>query len=405
MTLETLTAAAIFSRLMIEPIDQRLQDRVPVGFQSFFGPQNGGREKFVLDSEVMEFDVRKGNRGISTFVHRGIYGEALNKPKHVGEKFTSLARTFPLLHDTGLVTAAQLNKRTFNESPYMPLTQFERAQKNAKQIAEDIINDFIYGMEYSAAQMIKTGKMDLIYNTSSSDEQLDTKRDSDHTFTVTASWATAGTSILDSIDSMATLVIQDSNQTPDFCIAGYSIPGYLAANTEILALAGVRGAGTSGFSLIYFGDNFKPDAKYQRLIDSGFTPICLLLTKMGRRIALFTYEKTYVRSASTTYYMGAKEFILGSTSAMCDRMFGPPEKLDPTDQMVKDWDQLFGYSPESPQMPPNVENPGVLNPLAFSCDVMRAPGNKAYEINVQAAPVYITRDTDAFVYCADVTST
>lgn len=407
MALETLTAAQYFSRIMVEGIDDRRLIKAPCGGQALFGEPmgNGGQTRYAPDSEVIEFDVRKGNRGISTFVKRGTYSQPINKPKHVSGNFTSLARTFPLLLDSGIVTADQLLKRVHSESPYMPLTQWERARRHCGEVFEDIVLDHIYAMEYSAWQMIKTGKMDLVYNTSDANEKIDTKRTATHTFTVSASWATAGTSILGDVDSVCTLGVVDAGRPYDVMVVGSNTPGYIQKNTDILALAGIRGAGASGFDLIYFGNNNPVPAKLNYLVGNGYTPICQLKTPMGRVVNVMTYEGTYVRSGSTTYYVTAKEAVFFHSDAACDRYFGPYEKLPPTQQMVADWNEIFGFSPENISLPPNlIATDRVVDPMAFSCDVRRTPDNKAFEVAVQAAPMFVTRDTDSFAYIADVTA-
>ena len=408
MTIETLTASQNFSRLMIAGIDTRRINSAPAGGLCLFGEAmgNGGGTAYVPDSEVIEFDVRKGNRGISSYIHRGVVGKPMNKAIHESGNFTTLARTFPLLADSGIVSAAQLLKRVFNENPYEPLDQYTRARRHCSLILEDIVLDHIYAMERSAWQMIKTGKMDLIFDTSDTNEQIDTKRDTDHTYTVTASWATAGTDILGNIDTVCTLGVEDAGGAYDVMVVGSSIPGYLAANTAIKAYAGLNAAGTSGFELVWFGENAQPAARYQYLIDNGYNPICRLRTPMGRTLNVFTYEGTYVNSAGTTvYYLTANEAVWFRSNAACDRQFGPPEKLEPTEQMRADWDQIFGFNPDAIQLPPNIAaSPGVIVPEAFSCDIMRTTDNKAYEIICQAAPIFTTRDTDAFAYCEDVTS-
>jgi hypothetical protein len=408
MTIETLQAQQIFSRLMIEAIDLRRLHSVPCGAQALFGEPmaNGGGTKYVPDSEVIEFDVRKGNRGISTFVHRGLLAKPLNKPAHVSGNFTSIARTFPLLHDTGLVTAAQLLKRVFGEPPGAPLTQFERARRNARTVFEDIVIDHLYAQEYSAWQMIKTGKMDLIYGTSSNDEKIDTKRDTDHTFKCSASWATAGTDLLGDIDTAGTLLIEDASVPLDVMVVGANIPGYIAKNTAVQTYANLVAAGTTGFALIYFGANNKPEARFNHMIANGFIPICKITTEKGRTVNVFRYEGGYVDSGGTFhYYVGDKEAIFFSSTAACDRYFGPPEKLPPTRQQVADWDEIFGFSPENIDLPPNIAaTPRVIDPVEFSCDVRRNPDNTAFELTVQAAPMFVTRDTDYFAYIADVTA-
>lgn len=409
MTNETLAAQQIFSRLMVAAIDTRRVKRAPCLFQSLFGGQmgNGGGTMYVPDSEVVEFDVVKGTRSLATPVHRGHVSRPLNKATHVSGNFTSLARTFPLLVEQGTVTAAQLLKRVFAESPGAPLSQWERARRHASAVFEGQILSILAWQELAAAQMVKTGKQSLIYGTSSADEMIDTKRTATHTpATVAASWATAATSILTQCDTICSLGQADAGSPFDTLIIGDDVNGYLINNDEIKAYANIKAAGTSGYEMVWYGANYEPESKYGFLIANGAVPICKLRTKKGRTLNVFRYEGTYDLSGTPTSYVGAKEAIFFDSSAACDRFFGPAEKLSPTAQQVQDWAAMFGFMPTSPTLPPNIDaTAGVIDSSEFSCDVRRNSENSAFELTTQAAPMYVTRETDKFAYIADVTAT
>lgn len=409
MANETLVAQQIFSRLMVANIDTRRIKKAPCLFQSLFGGQagNGGGTMYVPDSEVVEFDVVKGTRLLATPVHRGHVSRPLNKAVHVSGNFTSLARTFPLLVEQGVVTAAQLLKRVFAESPGSPLSQWERARRHAAVVFESQILAILAWQELAAAQMVKTGKMSLIYGTTSADEMIDTKRVATHTpATVTASWATAGTSILAQCDTICSLGQADAGAPFDTLLVGDDVNGYIAANTEIQALANIKAAGTSGFEMVWYGANFNPDAKYNFIRKNGAVPICKLRTKKGREIGVFRYEGMYNLNGTETPHIGAKEAIFFDVSAACDRFFGPAEKLSPTNQMILDWAEIFGFMPKNPTLPTNIDaTEGVIDASEFSCDVRRNSENSAFELTTQAAPMYVTRETDKFAYIADVTAT
>jgi hypothetical protein len=409
MTTETLVTAQNFSRFMLQAVDLRKFTRTPTGGQCLFGEPmgNGGGSMFIPDGEVIEIDIRKGSSRNAAYIPRGMVHDVQNRAKYTAGKFTTLARTFPLIADTGVVSQNELLKRCFGEPVYgSTWTQNDRARKNASTIVERILCDHIVTQEISAWQMIKTGKLDLISGATSA-QQIDTKRESSHTYTVTASWATAGTKILDSCDLVLNLGQKDAGVAYDTMVVGSDVVGYLWANTEILTVANLKGAGTSGFSIVWFGSNFQPDARYTHMIANGYLPICQLRTKMGRTINVFSYDKTYNNGSTDVYFVTAKEAIFFSSKAQCDRYYGPAEMLPPTDQMVKDLDTLFGWGMGTPSyIPEQVDaTPGVVRPDGFFVDVQRGGKNSLYEINVQSTYMQFTTETDAFAYIADVTAT
>ena len=407
MNYETPAAVSLYTRYMQEAVDFGLMHNVPKGFQSMFGEPmgNGGRTRFVTDAKTIDFDVRDGSQRVTTLVHRGTVMEPLNKNIMKGGNFTSFNRAFPLGEDEGIVSADQLLERAFGESSNPTLARRDRSRLLARDLYDEMIRQAIRTQEILAAQMVKTGKMDLIIGTTKADEQIDTKRLATHAVTIGATWANVATDILGDFDSAADLIIQDSGATCDAMIMGSNVPGYIAGNTDILALSNLTGPGTSGVQLVYFGENVKPGPQFNTMIANGFQPICRLVTTRGRSVTCFTYEGGYKDAAGTFIpYMGADQVIWMSSQAACDRYFGPPEQLDPTIQDKQDYMEIFGFQMDAPQVPANVDTGnGVIVPAEFYPHITRAGDNKSYKVRMQYAPMYIARDVNAFVYAADVT--
>jgi len=406
MNYEVPAAASLYTRYWQEAVDYGLMINVPKGFQSIFGEPmgTGGRTRFVLDAKTIDFDVRDGSQRVTTFIHRGTVMEPLNKNIMKGGNFTSFNRAFPLGEDEGIVTADQLLERAFGEQPYQPKSRFDRARMLARDIFDEQVRQAVRTQEIIAAQMLKTGKMDIIIGTAKTDEQIDTKRLASHAITTGVSWATVTTDILSDNDTAFDLILRDSGAICDYAVIGSNIPGYIAANTAILALSNLVGPNTSGFQLVYFGENVKPGPQFNAMIANGFNPICRLVTLKGRSITFFTYEGGYKDSAGTFVpYMGADQCLWGASQAACDRYFGPPEQNPLSMQNKQDYLEIFGFNLEAPPLPPNMDaGNGVIVPAEFFPHVMRSKDEKSFKIRMQYAPMYITRDTNAFAYSADV---
>lgn len=393
----------ILTRYMVETLDLTNLIQVPRGFQSFFGnPATGGKTRFSTDAKTVEFDVRDGQQGISTLIHRGIVSQPLNKTMLVGGKFTSFNRAFPLAEEEGIISADQILERAFGESTISTLTRRDRMRELALDIASEMIRRAVRTQEILAAQMVRTGKMDTIIGTSSSNEQIDTKRASAHTMSPSASWATPSTSILTDLDSAITLGIRAGYQI-DGVVVGSLIPGYVYNNTEIKAFAGIAGANTSGYEVAYIGENVKVEDKFSRFVANGFVPFARFRTPMGRTITMFTYEGGYVASSTFYPFITTDHAIFFSSAARCDRYFGPPETLPMSEQSRADYADIFGFAPEVTPAPANVGGVGdVIRPDEFFFDVRRASDQKSLIVRCQYAPMYITTDTNAFVYCDTV---
>lgn len=407
MHYETPAAVSLHTRYWTEAVDYGKFFSVPKGGQAFFGEGmgNGGKTRFVTDSSHVDFDVRDGMQEVSTLVHRGNVAQPLNVAMLTAGRFTSFVRAFPLGEEYGLVSADQLLARGFGENPYQPLTQKERARRLATDIIDEAMRRAIRTQELLAWQMIKTGKMDLIIGTTSTDEQIDTKRLSTHAVTIGTTWATASTDIIADFDTAGDLVAQDSGHAMDGCILGSNGPKYLANNTAIKAFAAMAGANGSGMAIVWYGANTPARPQFAHLVANGLIPICELITYKGRRVTCFTYDGGYKASGTFTPFVAADQAIWFSSQARCDRYFGPQERLPMTQQERADYTEVFGFAPEATPVPANVGGEGsVVVPAEFYPDVYRESNDaKAFTVRLQYAPMFITTDTNAFVYAADVT--
>lgn len=402
MQYETPIAMDQLTRFFVETLDLTNLRAVPHGMQSFFGnPATGGRTRFVTDAKTLEFDVRDGVQDVTTLVHRGTTGQLLNKAKLTGGRFTSFNRAFPLGEDEGIVSADQLLERGFGEGVgnLAIATRIDRMRNLSRDLLFEMVRRAIRTQEVLAWQMIRTGKMDTIIGTSNSDEQIDTKRKSANTLTRSGDWATAATDIIGDIDSACDLVIKNGGLTPDAMIVGSLTPKYLEDNTAIKARAAVMGAGTSGFDVTWIGENVKVGPQFQRMVDNGFNPIARIRTYKGRTVTVFTYEGGYVSSSTFYPFVAEDAAVFFSSQARCDRYFGPAERLPLTAQDRADYAEIFGFMPEATPMPPNVPSSDVIAPAEFYFDARRSQDGKSLILRAQWAPVYVTVDTNAFVYC------
>ncbi len=390
----------ILTRYMVETLDLTNLVTVPRGFQSFFGnPATGGKTRFSTDAKTLEFDVRDGQQGITTLVHRGIVSQPLNKDMLIAGKFTSFNRAFPLGEEEGIISADQVLERVYGESTISTKTRRDRMRELAMELRDEMIRRAIRTQEILACQMLRTGKMDTIIGTTDTTEQIDTKRHTAHTMSPSAAWNIAGTHINVDCDTAFDLGLRDGYMI-DGCIIGSDIPAYLRGNTDLKAEAALAGAETSGFSTVWIGENVKVGAQFQRMIDNGFTAVARIRTPKGRTITFFTYEGGYIASSTFYPFLQTDGAIFFDSRARCDRYFGPPEMLPTTEQARADYADIFGFAPESGEMPPNVFGVGdVIRPDEFYFDVRRALDNKSLIVRSQYAPMYITTDTNAFVFC------
>ena len=394
-------AVDAYSRFMVMGFDEKAVIGVPTGFQSIFGrPSTGAVTVFQPDSKLVEIDIMRGNERLAALVHRGTNSRPIAGQSNVSEqRYTTFSRRYPLIEEEGDINADQILNRLAGDSPYQNKTRLERTRKLGLTEHQEHIRRIVRLCEVLAAQSALEGIQDAIFGTTNTDFLYDFHRLSTHTVTPAAKWDVVGTDLIGDIDTGCALIRADGKVLPDCLIMGSGAMEGFIANTSVLAQADSR-----RFELIMVSRNNPVPPKLDFMIEGGFIPRGRLRTPAGFEVWLFTYLDVYTNAAGTaTPYLPVNQALLFSSEARCDRYFGPPELMPQTSQQLQFFQEMFGFSPDLGVMPPNIKaGPGVVRPEMFYFDAYMAANHKTVTIRTQAAPIFATTMTDAFLTFIDV---
>ena len=386
----------VYSRLMVGAFDERDVIGTPVGFQALFGnPMNGSKTVFSPNSALVEIDILRGNEKIAALVQRGTDSTRnLNSKDASGEKFTTASRVYPLGEEEDVITADQLNFRSFGENPYAQAEKVQRLRKLALDNHKEHIRRFVRMNEVLASQSALTGKMDAIIGTSNANLQYDFRRKASHTFTPAVKWDQGAATIMADIDVGCELVRADAKVNPDYAVMGGLAIDAMIGNTAFQAKADNR-----RFELIQVTKDNPVPERFSRIVDAGFTARGRLRTSKGYELWLFSYVDGYENSAgSFTKYMPEDQVLIGSSMARADRYFGPDEHLPNSQSRIDIMTGMFGIqNPATLAMPEIKGASDIISPLMFSYDIYPHHNNKGIVTRTQTAPIFATTMTDAFV--------
>ena len=199
--------------------------------------------------------------------------------------------------------------------------------------------------------------------------------------------------IMADLDSTWRVIRENAYVSADGLILGKDAMNAFIADTEVRALADNR-----RFDLVYVSDKNPVPQKFAWLTRAGFTARGRLLTPEGHELWMFTYDDIYTNAAGTTVeYMPKGKVLMFWSGVRCDRYFGPPELLPMIPSRRQLYMELFGFSPDSPIMPPNIRgDAGLINPGMFYFDAYAPETWKTVTCRMQAAPIFATTQTDAF---------
>ena len=389
----------LYTRYMVGMFDERDIIGVSTGFQTMFGrPSTGGLTLFSPDSSVVDVEILRGNRRISTLVKRGMSTRMIDSKKVSGESQAMLTRLYPLINEEWPIDASQLLTRGAGESPYQKKTKIERLRELAVRSHKNCMRRIIGRFEAMAAQSILTGKMDAVVGTSDSTLQYDFQRNGDNTITVNTAWDNSG-SIMSDIEGACDVVRINGKVNPDFMVVGREAMKALIADSSMkeradnrrynLVLVGNTGMSVTGPQM---------PSKFSPMIDAGFQLRGLMETDAGYVLWLFSYLDSYDHDDDgDTPYMPVDQCLIGSTQARCDRYFGPSEVLPLTSERITCYQEFFGFNPTAAPMPPNVANmAAVINPAMFYTDAYVNGNFTSITSRTQAAPIFAPTMVDAF---------
>jgi hypothetical protein len=383
---------------MAEMFDEKKIIGVSTAGQSFFGnpANNGSRTVYSPDSKVVEIDIMRGNERIAALIHRGTNSRHLgNLQKNTDtQNFSNFARVYPLAEEIGDITADEILNRNAGENPYEQRSRFTRMREKAIEHYLEHVRRLLRLFEVLSWDSLLNGQHPAILGTTNTDLIYDFRRAATHSITPAIPWDNVNADILGDIDGGCELVRQDGKQTPNFAFFAGDVMDAFIKNTTAQELADNR-----RFEFIQVGINNPVPAKLQPLVEGGATPRGRLVTPFGYELWVFTYVDDYENATGTRVkYLPSGTVLLGYYGARCDRYFGPPEILPPTAQKAAWFQEMFGFNMMAPPMPPMIKNQGaVVNPAMFYVNAYPSNDDKKVSICTQAAPIYATTQTDAFV--------
>lgn len=392
-------AVGLYARTMLEGFDERDFIGNSTVFQSIFGrPMTGGKTLFSPNGKIIDIDILRGNERLAAMIRRGTEGRPITLQQDTStQQFTSVGRVFPLIEETGNVTADEILNRMHGENPYEMKTRLERARTIGLEHHQEHIRRIVRTFEVLAAQSVLEGVQDALLNTTDTNMQYDFYRLATHIFVPSVKWDAATPVILSDIDAACRLIRVDGKVKPDVMLLGSGAMDAFLADTTVQALADNR-----RFELIEVKSTPVP-AHLQFLVDAGCNARGRLRTPAGYELWMFTYVDGYTNSAGTfVEYLPTETVSIFSSQARCDRLFGPPELLPITPDRASFMESMFGISGAGVR-PPRVKNASaVIRPEMFYFDAYASADWKAASVRTQAAPIFPTTMTDAFVTMNDV---
>lgn len=391
-------AADQYTRFMVEMFDERAAIGVPTGFQAFFGdPAGGSLTVFSPDISTVEIDILRGNEKLAAMVPRTSVGRSIgSKQRDLQiDKYTNMARVFPLVEEDANISANDLLKRLPGEDPYQSsLTRMDRLRIRAANAHMESCRKIIRTFEYLASQSILEGKMPSEFGVIPDDKYYDFYRNPDHDVTVIIGWNQTNAVILEDIDDSCDLIRANGHVNPDFMGLGGKAMDAFIKDSNVKEVADNR-----RFELIEVSKDSPVPPRLKKFVDSGWIPRGRLRTPKGYELWMFTYIDVYQDDAGDPQkYMPDDQAIICSSMARCDRYFGPPNVLPITAQRRQFYMEYFGFNIDAPMLPPKIK--GGSNTVMPAMFMPYAYGSLDYSNithRVQSAPIFATTMTDAFV--------
>ena len=402
----------LFSRILAGGFDEHTKVFTPTAGQSMFGrTDNGSYTVFSPNSNDLDIEIIRANLKIAPLMPRGGVGRFIGSSvgtagatatQHNAIQFnqgTTFARKYPFIEEEANLGADQLLYRLIAyEGPYADLTMQDRIRILGRRAYTELIRRCIRTFEYLAWQSLTLGKQSANAIGTPGANDYDWRRSAANTITPSHQWGNSGGTPLADLDTGCDQLNFQGKVMPEFAIFGGTCMQQFQTNPTVTTAY----ANKLYFELLRFELDERPEQKFQRFVNAGLIPYGRLKTPKGYELTIFTYPHMYDSSNINGTYTAAKFFpdtyvLLGSTMARADRYYGPPERLELTAMEMQMVMERFGFNPSVPLTPPNVWGEGTVLPQMFYADYYQSNDRKHGTMRVQAAPVFPTTMTDAWV--------
>lgn len=383
-----------YSRMLLGVFSDMQIMSVPTGFQSMFGnPLSMSETLFIMNSEVPEREIIRGSKTIAPLIPRGTIGDLIDEKVETEQESTVFARSFPLGQKETSITVQKLNKRLAEESPYGPaFTKAERLRLISIKKTMELIRQLMGLMELLASLSVMTGKMPAILDTTNPDQIYDFRRNPDNIFTVSPLWDGVSPTIIADLDEACDFVTINGKMIPDMAILGRDTWKPFLDDVAVQKRLDNR-----RFEVGTINSRLNLPERFNRFIGpGGLEPRGFLETDKGRGLYLFSYDQHYERPKDTPlYFMPPKDILVQSSLTRGDRLFGPPEVLDPTRADTMWMEDRFGFTEMDLPVPANTPSGDIFLPQMFHYNAYESTNRKSIKMEAQVAPIYEDTQGDA----------
>lgn len=391
-------ATDIYSKVMAPLFDEKKIIAPSTVYQNFFNSPNGVTI-YAPSSTQINIDIIRGNEKTAKLKVRGLNSipTGPTQTTQLHQRYTNIARLFPLVEQDGYLTPDQFNERIAGEMPFQPLTPKQRALILASQLHAESTRRIVRKQEVLAAQAWNTGLQNV---NEAGSLQLDYLRDTGLTSAVGTVWTDVAA------DAAADLLVACKALR---AIGRATAEGILMNNdpflgmiqqTKIVALANSR-----RMSFVALGMETGPMPAWgQKIIDGGGQYQGWI--KIGAwTLHIFTYIDSYETDADVqTFYTPQTEVYVFAPNARWDRYFGPGEMTqDAIDEQV--YREVFGISKAAAisQGLENVKNQAMFDARQFTLGAEKN-GTRGYRVITQTAPMYVPTQTDTIYVLTGATT-
>jgi hypothetical protein len=367
-------------------------------FSSFFGRTAGSQTIYSPDSSAIEIELKRVNGEKRALLRkRGTYADSVGPTQKNTdvEKYTKVARNYPLIDEIGDIHANQLDQKMFGEPSYdSGWTKQERARRYARQIHTEHVRRIGRTHEWLASQSILTAQQPLIEGASVADDFYDFYRNSDMTVTVATPWDGSTDPINDFDDGW--LVGRELGQVNlSVALCGSDAWEAFIKNSTITSLADSRRL-LRVADMVNGQDSTPPNLKW--LIEAGAVLQMKLMTYQGHPFWIFTYPDGYTNSSGDfTEWMTTDNCLLFDPNVRADRYFGPNERLPMTPAARQLYQAYMGMDPMALPRAPKIKAWNQnFDARMFHFDLQENIDRTSLKIRTQSAPIFAPVHTDAY---------
>jgi len=393
-----------FSRVFQPLFDERNFVSVDKSWMSFFGiPENGGVTNFLENTLDIQIPIiRSGDELPAQTIFRG--SQTTNDSNINTEGlYTKLARRIGLVEEPGFMDSSLNYEQTVTETDTNPKTVKERMQERAANIIKELSRRHIRSHNWFARYAMLDGAQPTILGSSDANLKYDFLRNSGNTLTAGTGWNQVGATPLTDVDTLCDAVEDNGNVVPDIAIFASDVYAAFRANASVKDANDRNFDRTVAFMDVRENRYEAPNtAMHRRMVANGFTVRGFFITDKGRKLYVYTLEKTIVDNftspptATKTPSMPLGVALFVWSGARFDRTFGPLDR-DP----IENWERAryqdkFGFPMTKNFLPPEDVGGGVIDPRMFFAYIDWSQSTaKGTKIITQSSAIYSTTHTDA----------